>query len=330
MNKNAVSVIICAYTEARWYDLVDAVASLQQQTLAPHEIILVIDHNQPMLQRVLNEISGVIAVENSERQGLSGARNSGIAQANGSLIAFLDDDATAEPDWLARLVACCEDPLVLGAGGTVQPYWLGENPTWFPKEFYWVIGCSYQSRPPEPIEVRNPYGGCTCMRRELFETVGGFRDGIGRVGTRPLGGEETELSIRAHQHWPERVFLYEPQAQIHHRIVAQRTTWSYFRARCYAEGLSKAVIARYVGSGDGLASERAYTLRNLPRGVVRNLRQGFQQRDLAAFQRAGAILAGFCITAAGYVAGTFSQNIELQKIDTLPPIIQRPAIPSGI
>jgi len=212
-----VSVIICAYTEERWHDLVAAVESIQRQSVLPREIIVVIDHNACLLERVRAHIPDVIVTENYEPQGLSGARNSGVAIAQGTLIAFLDDDATAEPDWLIRLTCCCEDSQVLGAGGTVEPLWLSERPAWFPEEYYWVVGCTYRGLPEKLTVVRNPFGGCTCIRREVFEVVGGFRHSIGRVGGRPMGGEETEFCIRAKQRWPQKFFLYEPQAKIHHR-----------------------------------------------------------------------------------------------------------------
>ena len=117
-----VSVVICAYTEERWDDLVAAVESLQQQSIPPREIIVVVDHNPRLLDRVRAYLPGVVAIENSKPQGLSGARNSGLAIAQGALIAFLDDDATAEPDWLARLATAVRTPRVLGAGGTVEPH----------------------------------------------------------------------------------------------------------------------------------------------------------------------------------------------------------------
>jgi glycosyltransferase involved in cell wall biosynthesis len=315
------SVIICAYTEERWEALAAAVASLRRQTRPPREIILVIDHNARLLERARADLPDSIVIENTEPRGLSGARNSGIAVAQGLFIAYLDDDATAEPDWLERLARCCEDPNVLGAGGTVEPLWLEKRPAWFPEEFFWVVGCSYLPRPTDhgggvgadlsrPIEVRNPFGGCTCYRRELFETVGGFTNGIGRAGGRPLGCEETELCIRAHQRWPQKVFLYEPLARIHHCVPPQRATWRYFRARCYAEGLSKAAVTRSVGAKDGLASERSYTLRILPRGVVRGLADAILRRDPTGFLRAGAIVVGLLTTAAGYVVGTAAQRLR--------------------
>ena len=308
-----VSVVICTYTEERWSDLVAAVKSIQRQRIPPREIIVVVDHNQHLKERVQTVLSEVIVVENSEPRGLSGSRNCGIARAQGAFIAFLDDDAVAEPDWLLLLYGCCEDPRVLGVGGTVEPLWSGPQPGWFPKEFYWVVGCTYQIPPELPVVVRNPYGGCTCIRREVFEVVGGFRSGIGRVGTRPLGGEETELCIRAKQYWPQKIFLYQPQAKIYHRIPSNRVSWHYFRSRCYAEGLSKAIISKYVGAKDSLSSERAYTFQTLPLGVLRSLASVLFRGDLAGLLRAGAILAGLLITIAGYLRGCMVQCTWSQK-----------------
>ncbi len=306
----AVSVVICVYTEERWEDLTAAIRSVQQQSLAPLEVVVVVDHNSALLRRIQAEVPGVVTVENGEKQGLAGARNSGIAAARGDLIAFLDDDAVAEPDWLARLAAHCADPKVLGAGGWVEPRWIGPRPTWFPEEFHWVVGCSYVGLPETTAQVRNPFGGCSCIRREVFETVGGFRNEVGRVGARLLGCEETELSIRARQHWPDRVFIYDPQARIHHKVPAQRVRLEYFRARCYGEGISKARVSELVGAGDGLSAERSYTAQVLPRGVARGLRDWASRRDSAGLARAGAIVAGLAFTAAGYTVGLVSRRLE--------------------
>jgi glucosyl-dolichyl phosphate glucuronosyltransferase len=304
-----ISVIICAYTEERWYELVAAVESIHRQTISPREIVVVIDHNTQLFERARTYIPDVSVIESSEPKGLSGARNSGIAVAKGSLIAFLDDDAIAEPDWLERLGDCCRNPEVLGAGGVVEPLWASKRPLWFPREFYWVIGCSYQDQLSAVQVVRNPYGGCTCIRREVFETVGGFRDGIGRVGSHLLGGEETELCIRAAQHWPHKVFLCDPQSRIHHHVSPQRASWRYFRSRCYAEGLSKAIVSRYVGVKDSLSSERRYTYYMLPRGIIQGITNAVLHRELAGLLQAGAIITGFVITTLGFLVGTFSQRI---------------------
>ena len=308
-----VSVIICAYTEERWHDLVAAVESIQRQTIPSREIILVIDHNTQLFERARAHIPGISVIENSRPKGLSGARNSGIAKAQGTLIAFLDDDAIAEPDWLERLEICCRDQQVLGAGGVVQPLWSGKRRAWFPEEFYWVVGCSYQKQLDVNTVVRNPYGGCTCIRREVFETVGGFRDGIGRIGKRPLGGEETELCIRALQHWPRRVFLCDPHARIHHHISLSRASWRYFIARCYAEGLSKAAITMLVGVKDGLTSEREYTCKILPRGILCGIKDFVVDHDPTGLLRAEAIIIGLLVTTIGYLVGTATQRTAFYR-----------------
>jgi hypothetical protein len=146
------------------------------------------------------------------------------------------------------------------------------------------------------------------FRREVFETIGGFRNGIGRVGSYPVGCEETELCIRARQHWPQRNFLYQQQARVFHRISSNRTSWCYFCSRCYGEGLSKAAVTRYVGSKDGLASERNYIQRTLPQGIMGNLIAACLHHELSALLRAGAIILGLTMTMAGYLMGKFFFN----------------------
>lgn len=305
MNQNMpdISVVVCAYTEERWDDLVTCVASLQSQTIAPKEIVVVIDHNPRLFARASREFHGVTVVENGDQRGLSGARNTGIAAASGSIIAFLDEDALAMPDWLEKLGASYADPQVLGVGGSIVPVWAQGRPEWFPEEFDWVVGCVYRGMPESIAPVRNLIGCNMSFRRDVFAAAGGFRNGIGRVGTRPVGCEETELCIRVRQRWPHGQLLYQPQARVYHRVPANRSRWSYFRSRCYAEGLSKALVARLVGAQDGLASERAYVMRTLPRAVGKGIGDAVLRRDRAGLARAGAIAGGLVLTALGYLIG---------------------------
>jgi glucosyl-dolichyl phosphate glucuronosyltransferase len=304
------SVIICAYTDARWDQLVQAVESVRSQTVAAREIIVVIDHNPALLERTRSQISGVTVLENGSARGLSGARNTGISAAGGEILAFMDEDAVAEAEWLERLGAAYADPRVVGVGGAIVPLWVRGRPSWFPEEFDWVVGCTYRGMPTAPAPVRNLIGCNMSFRRRVFEAIGGFRSGIGRIGTRPVGDEETEFCIRASQRWTQGIMLYEPQARVHHRVPEQRANWSYFRSRCYAEGLSKALISRLVGTRDGLASERTYTFRTLPQGVVQGLADAALGRDARGVVRASAIVFGLAVTTAGYLATTLSNGFK--------------------
>jgi len=306
-----VSVVICAYTEARWDELTMAVRSVQRQAVAVREIVVVIDHNPHLLARAIHELDGVRVIENAETRGLSGARNSGIQAARGEIVAFLDDDAAAEPDWLTQLLPAYADPRVLGVGGAILPHWESARPAWLPEEFDWVVGCTYRGMPQETAPVRNLIGCNMSFRRDVFAAIGGFRSVLGRVGTKPVGCEETELCIRAIQQQPDGRLLFEPRAQVHHRVPASRGSWRYFAARCFAEGQSKAVMSRLVGADDGLASERIHALRTLPRGIVAGLADAIPRGDPAGLSRAASIVAGLVVTASGFAFASLNRSTRV-------------------
>ena len=300
---SGVAVIICAYTEDRWEQLIDAIESVHNQTQPADEIVVVIDHNPALLKRVQERFSYVKAVENAQEKGLSGARNTGIAACHAPLIGFVDDDAVVEKNWIKELSQIIlQDASVMGAGGRIVPKWETERPKWLPEEFYWVVGCTHKGVPEKTADVRNLIGANMLIRREVFDRVGDFRNGIGRVGTIPLGCEETELCIRARQAIPNARFIYDPNTVIYHSVPSKRTGWSYFQSRCYAEGISKAVISKFVGQKDGLSAERSHAMKTLPLGVMTGLGDTLHG-DLDGMKRAGAIIAGLMITTAGYIRG---------------------------
>ncbi|MEN8653091.1 glycosyltransferase family 2 protein [Streptomyces sp. 21So2-11] len=309
MSHLAVSVVICVYTEDRWEDILAAVDSVRAQSLPAVETLLVVDHNPALLERLGKEYKEarqeVQVLANAGPRGLSAGRNTGITAARGEILAFLDDDAVAERDWLLHFAKGYEDPRVMAVGGRTIPAWAsGRRPNWFPAEFDWVVGCTYKGLPPGKVRVRNVLGGNASFRRSAFDAAGGFATGIGRDGDkRPLGGEETELCIRLTNALPDAVLLIDDRAVIHHKVPLVRERFGYFRTRAYAEGLSKALVARSVGAGKGLESERRYTTRVLPAGVARGLRDAALGRPGGA-GRAGAIVTGVAAAAGGYVLGS--------------------------
>ncbi|MDJ0464567.1 glycosyltransferase family 2 protein [Streptomyces sp. H27-C3] len=309
MSHPAISVVICVYTEDRWEDILAAVDSVRAQSLPAVETLLVVDHNPALLERLGKEYKEareeVRVLANAGPRGLSAGRNTGIAAARGEILAFLDDDAVAEREWLLHFAEGFEDPRVMAVGGRTMPAWAsGRRPDWFPAEFDWVVGCTYKGLPPGKVRVRNVLGGNASFRRSAFDAAGGFATGIGRDGNkRPLGGEETELCIRLTNALPDAVLLIDDRAVIHHKVPLVRERFGYFRTRAYAEGLSKALVARSVGAGKGLESERRYTTRVLPAGVARGLRDAVLGRPGGA-GRAGAIVTGVAAAAGGYVLGS--------------------------
>jgi glycosyltransferase involved in cell wall biosynthesis/GT2 family glycosyltransferase len=295
-------VLICAYTLDRLDVLSQAIDSVRTQSLAAHEIVLSIDHSPELLAEAKQRWPDLSLVENDEEQGLSGARNSGVGARGGEVIAFLDDDAVAAPDWLERLAEAYRDPNVLGAGGTVRPAWVEGKPKWFPPEFDWVVGCTHSGMPRQREAVRNLVGANMSLRRDALLGVGGFRHELGRIGTIPAGCEETDLCIRIGKRWPESKILYDPAAAVDHYVPAARGTREYFTSRCRGEGRSKAVLAGLVGADSGLEAERTYTSRTLPLGVLRGIGDAFRG-DLSGLSRATMIVTGLFTTTAGYLSG---------------------------
>ncbi|MXM64515.1 glycosyltransferase [Streptomyces sp. HUCO-GS316] len=296
-----LAVVICAYTLDRWEDLRAAIGSVLVQDPPAEEVVLVVDHNQELLERAERELSGVLVVPNRMRRGLSGGRNTGVEVSHSDVVAFLDDDATAELGWTGSLLAPYGDPRVVGVGGLVRPSWSEGRPAWFPPEFDWVVGCSYRGQPRKAAPVRNFIGANMSFRRRELLAVGGFLDALGRVGTRPVAScDETDLCLRIAARNPQAVLLYEPGAEIRHRVPESRANWAYFRNRCYVEGLSKALVARRCGSGPALANERAYVRSTIARALARNLARIWRP---GALRTIGALSGGVGATVAGYLVG---------------------------
>jgi glycosyltransferase involved in cell wall biosynthesis len=312
----ATSVVVSTYDEKRWEDLVACLESLRGQGTAPLETIVVVDHNPALLKRVGETFPEVRAVANERPRGLAGARNTGAEAARGEVIAFIDDDARAEPAWIERLIACFGPREVVGAGGALIPRWEGPEASWIPHEFYWVFGCSYTGLPERLGPVRNPIGANMAVRASVLDDVGGFREGgnddapreiRARGVVRAAGNlpDDTDFAIRVKQRHPDAVWLYQPEARVLHTVTAERASLGYFLRRCFEEGVGKANLSRYVGSSEGLSSERRHLAAVLPRGVARELRLALRG-DRSGAARAGGILIGLLASAAGFASATLS------------------------
>ncbi|WP_068426552.1 glycosyltransferase family 2 protein [Piscicoccus intestinalis] len=300
----SMAAVVCCYTMQRWDDTVAAVESLRTQQRALQRIVVVVDHNDELLARCRERWpegqTGVTVLANEGRQGLSDGRNTGLRATDCDVVAFLDDDAFAEPDWSARLADCYTDPAlrdVLGAGGYIEPDWPGGTaPTWWPRSFDWVVGCSYVGLPTRRTTVRNVIGANMSLRRDVALEVGGFNPSMGRVGKTPLGGEETEMYIRAAAARPGSRVVYEPAARVRHHVTPERATLRYFVSRCYGEGLTKAALSGITRSSAALSSESAYATKVLPVEFARGLISGDPRRGLS-------VALGLGVTCVGYARG---------------------------
>jgi hypothetical protein len=140
----------------------------------------------------------------------------------------------------------------------------------------------------------------------------GFTEGLGRLGARPLGCEETELAIRIRQRRPEALLLYDPRGRSPPPRPAAAGPLALLPVPLLRRGPVKAAVSRLVGAGDALAAERSYLRRVLPRAVVRGLIPG-------ELPTAATVLCSLAFTASGYLRGRVALGVGLSASATPPP-----------
>lgn len=293
------TVVIATYDLARWDLLKAAVTSVQSDSDQPAQVIVSVDQNEVLYDRVQANWPDITVVRNAHGRGASGTRNSAAELACTPYIVFIDDDIKVRPGWLDRLLEPFADTAVVGTGGGVLPRWQDGRPAWFPEEFDWVVGASYRGMPTTQDVVRNVWAENMAVRTDVFQAVGGFRSDFGKVGSYN-SPEDTDLCIRMAGSTVGRKWVYVPDALVEHHVPAIRSRFSYFLLRNYREGVGKVQLADLIGKQDTLLSERDYVRRTLPSGIAAGLWQPFRRGDFSGFLRAGAIIAG--ILAAGFGA----------------------------
>ena len=328
----SVSVAICAYTMKRWELTCRAVESARSQTVPVERIVLCIDNNDELLRRARDEwadrpgtpvavianrhdehLAGVAAHRaahgTTRRFGAGSARNTAWQAIDSEIVAFIDDDAEAAPDWIEQLLRVYAEPTVVAVGGPPLPTYETARPTWYPANFDWVFGCAYSGLPNETQALRHLIGANMSVRRNALRAVGGF-----------LGSDfdDLNLCLRLTERYGAGGVYYTPAAVVHHYVPAERVTWRYFWRRCYFVNREKVGVLRQVGSASNLTAEREFVRRALTRQFVFDLRRAGAGEPGAA-RALGAMVAGIACAGAGNVRG---------NVDTLVPRLRRGAAPA--
>jgi glycosyltransferase involved in cell wall biosynthesis len=258
-----VSVVICTHTLDRYADLKEAAESVFAQTYDPVELVLISDGDEAVYDRYQQEFGDSDSVRihcNDENVGLLESRNNGARVATGDVVAFMDDDAIAEPDWLAELVAAYHQADATAVGGRMTAAWVAGKPAFLPAEFYWLVGVTHRGFGPPggdeetAGEVRNTFGSNISFDREVFLDLGGFDGNIGgRQGDANLQGGETELAARLEDEYDTGVY-YTPEAKVAHKIFEYRTEPGWLLDRAFWQGYSKRGMEVLVPASTGAES----------------------------------------------------------------------------
>ncbi len=297
-----VSVVICTYADDLYEHLEEAVESVRSQTYDDVEIVVVIDGNDSLCGRIKKEYTGapdVIVHCNEENVGLSQSRNNALEHASGDVIAFLDDDAVADERWIEELVKTYTSDEAIAAGGRMTPIWVDGKPEFLPEEFYWLVGVTYPGFAEAGEEVRNTFGSNISFRANVLEELGGFDSKVGRKGDLNLQAEEPLLGARMREEYGRGV-VYNPDAEVGHKVFDYRTDPVWLFKRAFWQGYSKRAMETLV-DGESSGEESEFLGRLLFESVPSRLRSFIKQPRLSKLSQLAML---FVLTAAvgiGYV-----------------------------
>lgn len=323
-----VSIITATYTLDRLPDVKQLLDSVNRQTNPDFDLFIVVERMPELVEMISayiaeNNYCSMKVIYNQGPGGASANRNLAIGQAEGEIIAFVDDDAVVSTDWVSEIVRVfSEDESVIGVTGPITPLWQTDTAAdWVPPEFYWIFSCTGSSFN-EKVEVRNGYCTNLSFKKEAFQKVGLFDTGLGvkgrgRGGWQEPGGEETELAIRIKDITGKRI-VYDPAVIVQHRVYAYRLSRNFISRRAFWEGYAKALLSkrfRERGKKNGvLATERSLLKKILFFRLPLTFALLFNKPRLACRQL-GLIITVLSCVAAGYLRFYFGIILSGKKYE---------------
>ncbi len=232
-----ISVILCTYNRCRELPTaLQSVAASQFPDPVEWEVIVVDNNSNDDTRAVVEDVSrrypGLFRYVFESRAGKSFALNTGIREALGEIIAFVDDDLTVDPTWLHNLTLPLRSAEWAGVGGRTLPATAFTAPQWLGFSEPYNMGgilCALFDLGNEPQELkRAPYGANMAFRRAMFQKYGGFRTDLGPSPDRdvPRPNEDTEFGRRL-MAGGERI-QYAPTAVAYHPVPEDRIRRDYF------------------------------------------------------------------------------------------------------
>ena len=294
-----VSAVVCTHSLDNYPGLAEAIDSLLAQTHRDIEVIVSVDGNAELYKKVSAHYAGnraVKAVLLKENVGVSGARNAGIRAAKGEVVAFMDDDAVAAKDWVENLIAAYGEYNAAAVGGKILPVWLGGTPDYLPEELYWLAGVTHEGfAGDEVVEVRNTFGPNMSFKREVFDKVGFFNQGLGfaRRGASFVQGEEPEFALRMRREMGKGV-IYNPKAIVYHKIPKSKLGVRTLLKRAFYQGYSKALLRKLDISAGSIDTERSYLRDLLFKCIPRRMKRIYRLSEIKKL----SVLAA-CIVSVG-------------------------------
>jgi GT2 family glycosyltransferase len=245
-----LSVVVTSYSMGRFEDICNLFYSIKRQSYPSIEVIFVADQLEELEKGAKEFLTNIQlfsfeTILNRGQAGVNVCRNIGVESSAGEIVAIVDDDVILPPHWADEMIKSYRDCSVVGVTGPALPLWEDpEKMSWFPKELYFIWGCTVWDWG-EVREIRNVGGmNCSFRRKSLLE-VGLYRPGLGpsggeeRIGLFHPSGEEVELSLRLKKVLRGCKILYNPAVQVYHKVQNSRFHWGFILHRSFRFGYTK-------------------------------------------------------------------------------------------
>ena len=251
-----IVVAFSTFRETYFGWVIELLEALEKQTIENFKAIVVVNGNMRYYKRLLNVVKyetkasyEIQVIFNPTDKGIAHSRNIALEHAKSPYIAYTDDDAFPHPHWLEELLYALELDGNIGAvTGPVLCRWQSDTKdyaSWFPKELYWIIGCTSMDVKGVTI-IRNGFTSNLAAKREILLKHGGFDEYLGYSLKTSITGEDTELGIKSAR--LGYVTLWNPNAIVYHRIFRERLKMRNILKRSFVEGKTKAYLSGVYGS----------------------------------------------------------------------------------
>lgn len=310
----SLSVIVSAYSSDRYHDLTDLLNGLDEQTCSSFETVIVIDKNKELFDKInqyikIKGIKNTVQIFNHENRGLSHSRNIGIQNSKGSVVAFIDDDAVPSPNWVKSIIETFKEDEIGAVTGEVIPLWEFKEMSWFPKELFWMISCSFENISSPKMEVASGFGVNMAFKKKLILDLGMFNTDLGINGKKWQGGEDSDMFLRIREFGKKVVFNSE--TKVFHKVYAHRIYLKNILKRAFNGGLS-IVFMKNMRAYD-LTIENAYLKRLLLEFYPSQLNKLIFSPSTIPLKRMTIVSAVVIFEGLGYLYGIMSFYLKVGR-----------------
>lgn len=245
-----ISVIICTYNRSSVLkETLQSFLKLSWDKGISYELIIVDNNSSDDTKDVVNEFirqDSRIKYVFEAKSGLSYARNTGIKNAQGKIVAFVDDDVYFDPKWLQEVLNIFRDyPDAACMGGRSISVFEEGRPDWISDEIIRMYSSKDIGDSIKYMEFpEHPFGLNMAFKSEIFKQVGIFNQELGRFKGSLLSNEEKDFFYRIHKAGLKTI--YTPHAVLSHRIPGERTAKKWIMRRYYWQGISDTIFEQSV------------------------------------------------------------------------------------